>query len=81
MLGNGADQIVLSKPGGVVVDRVAYDDGVIWPDAAGRSISLKLSARDPFSNDDGANWCDSSSHWNAASSDTGTPGQDNDACP
>lgn len=81
ILGNGADQIVLTRPNGLVVDRVAYDDGVIWPDSAGRSISLKLSARDVYANDDGANWCHSVSHWNAANPDTGTPGQDNDACP
>lgn len=81
VLGNGADQIVLQKPNGLVVDRVAYDDGVAWPDLAGHSISLNRSLRDAFSNDDGAQWCPSSTLWNAASTDTGTPGFENDVCP
>lgn len=80
-LGNGADQIVLQKPNGVIVDRVSYDDGVMWPDLAGRSISLTRSLRDAFSNDDGVNWCPSTTNWNAGSPDTGTPGADNDLCP
>lgn len=80
-LGNGADQIVLSRPDGTLVDRVAYDDGVAWPDLAGRSISLKISARDALRNDDPLNWCHSSSTISPTNADTGTPHLDNDACP
>ncbi|MCY2961722.1 MAG: lamin tail domain-containing protein [Planctomycetota bacterium] len=80
-LSNGADQIVLSRADGTLVDRVAYDDGVLWPDLAGRSISLKLVARDVVMNDDPANWCHSSSAISATNADLGTPRRDNDACP
>lgn len=80
-LGNGADQIVLSRPDGTLVDRVAYDDGVLWPDSAGRSISLKLAARDALLNDDPTNWCHSSSTISPTNADAGTPHMDNDACP
>lgn len=79
-LGNAADQIVLSRPNGNVLDRVDYDDGVVWPDSGGRSISLKLSARDQFQNDVGPNWCNSSTPLNGSGSDTGTPRADNDPC-
>jgi hypothetical protein len=80
-LGNAGDQIILSRPNGAVLDRVDYDDGVLWPDTGGRSISVKLAARDQFLNDAGTNWCNSSSPLPAAGTDTGTPGADNDACP
>lgn len=80
-LGNGADQIVLRKPNGVVVDRVDYDDGVAWPDLAGRSVSLTRPTRDALSNDDGTQWCPSTTNWNAGNADTGTPGVENDLCP
>lgn len=80
-LGNGADQIVLSRPDGTLVDRVAYDDGVLWPDTAGRSISLKLAARDALLNDDPTNWCHASSPISGTNPDLGTPRLDNDACP
>ena len=81
VLGNGADQIVLTKPNGIVVDRVDYDDGIVWPDLAGRSVSLTGVLHDAFANDDGASWCPSVTNWNAASPDTGTPGTANDICP
>jgi hypothetical protein len=80
-LANGADQIILSRPDGTLVDRVAYDDGVLWPDLPGRSIALKVSARDANANDDPANWCHSSTPISGTNNDTGTPHQDNDACP
>lgn len=81
VLGNGADQIELRRPSGLVVDRVDYDDGVAWPDDAGRSVSLTGAIRDATMNDDGSLWCSSTTHWNASSTDTGTPGAANDICP
>lgn len=80
-LGNGADTILLSKPDGTLVDRIAYDDGVTWPDSAGRSISLQIAARDVLSNDNGASWCHGLTPISGVNPDTGTPGLDNDACP
>ena len=80
-LGNGADQIILSKGDGTLVDRVAYDDGVLWPDTAGRAIALRNTARTAVLNDDPTNWCHASSPIGPTNTDTGTPHFDNDACP
>jgi hypothetical protein len=81
VLGNTSDQIILTRPGGGVVDRVAYDAVAPWPNGAGKSIALKIAARDAFANDDGANWCLSSTPISGTNPDTGTPSADNDACP
>ena len=80
VLANGSDQIMLTRPNGTLSDRVAYDATSPWPTTAGRSISLKATARDCILNDDGANWCHSSVALNGSNTDTGTPGQDNDPC-
>ena len=79
-LTNSSDEIILSTPDGVVVDRVEYDDGVLWPDTAGRSISLDPSAYDVTANNDPSNWCHSQTPWIGGGSDTGTPGLPNEAC-
>ena len=80
-LGNGADQIMLVKPDGTLIDRVDYDDGVVWPDAAGRSVSLTGSLLDALQNDDGMQWCPGSAPWNGSNPDQGSPGLPNPICP
>ena len=80
-LSNGADEILLALPNGVLVDGVAYDDGVTFPDLPGRSISLRPDMLDPIANDLGANWCHSSSPISGNNPDTGTPRKPNDVCP
>ena len=80
-LGNGADSIVLMRPNGLVVDRVAWDDGVLWPDLPGRSIQVRNEARFALPNDDAGLWCHGTTPISATNADTGTPGADNDACP
>ena len=80
-LGNASDQIQLARPNGVIVDRVAYDDGVLFPDSAGTSLALNNGTRNALQNDDGVNWCDSTSLVSLSNPDLGTPGSDNDACP
>ena len=80
-LSNGADEIILSTPDGVVVDRVAYDDGVLWPESPGQSLALDPAALDVTLNDDPANWCLSQTVWNGGSTDTGTPNAPNTSCP
>lgn len=80
-LANGADEIVLRRRNGQIADRVAYDDGVLWPDLAGQSISLTPAASDPASNDDPMNWCHATSAIAGTGSDLGTPGAPNDVCP
>lgn len=80
-LGNGADQIVLTRRNGFIADRVAYDDGVTWPDQSGQSISLDPVWLDATANDDGANWCHGTTAIGNGNQDTGTPGAANDPCP
>ena len=80
-LTNGADEIVVTGRNGLLLDRVAYDDGVSWPDQSGSSISLHEFLLDAFSNDDPSNWCHSQSALNGSNSDTGTPGLPNELCP
>lgn len=79
-LSNGADEIRLSKPNGKLVDELLYDDGVVWPDTAGRSISLSPDALDSRANDDGANWCHGDTPISGSNPNTGTPGKPNDSC-
>lgn len=79
-LSNGADEIVLSKPNGTVVDEIVYDDGVTWPDDAGRSVSLDPTRLDAVQNDDGASWCHGTTPISGSNPDTGTPGSANDPC-
>lgn len=80
-LSNGADAIQLLDTSGALVDAVAYDDGIFWPDAAGKSLSLNRALVDVGLNDDGANWCDALSSMSASSSDFGTPRLANNVCP
>jgi hypothetical protein len=80
-LGNGADDIQLLDASGLLVDAVAYDDGVFWPDTAGAALNLQRALVDSTLNDDGANWCNSLSPISATNSDTATPRVANNTCP
>ena len=80
-LGNGADDIQLLDASGLLVDAVAYDDGVFWPDTAGAAMNLQRALVDAALNDDGANWCNSLNPISATNSDTGTPRVANNTCP
>jgi len=80
-LSNGADAIQLLDASGALVDAIAYDDGIFWPDAAGKSLSLNRALVDVGLNDDGANWCAALSSISASSADFGTPRLANNVCP
>lgn len=80
-LANGADSIILTAANGALMDRVDYDDGVLWPDSPGMSISLDPAVTDALANDDPANWCHSTTPISVANPDTGTPRAPNDVCP
>ena len=54
---NNSQDLVTLECNETVIDTVAYDDGLTFPDAKGYSISLDPSAYDAELNDDGANWC------------------------
>lgn len=79
-LSNSADEIVLLTPDDVVIDAVEYDNGVEFPNTEGASAQLSFDQYDSTANDDGANWCDSTTLLGSATTDTGTPGADNEVC-
>ena len=76
-LGNGADDVIL-RSGDVIVDQVAWDDGVTFPDPTGASMALSPDTLDAEANDAGANWCASSVAF--GDGDKGSPGQPNPPC-
>lgn len=78
-LKNSSDEIYLHDSAGVLLDAVEYDDGVLWPDTGGMSISLDPAVTDPLVADHSRYWCHSSSTFGGG--DTGTPGAANDVCP
>ncbi len=77
-LRNGADQVILAKPDGTVVDRISYDDGILWPDSSGSSMQLRPGIESPYLNDSGIFWCESSSSFGLGN--LGTPGYAHDDC-
>jgi hypothetical protein len=77
-LDNASDEIVLTAPNAVEVDRVEYDN-VIWPTTGGASASLQPATLDHVLNDDPNRWCVASSTYGGG--DSGTPGAVNDICP
>jgi hypothetical protein len=81
-LNNSGDSVVLVCDG-VEIDRVHYDDGPDFPDAAGRSLSLDPGALD--ANDQGASWCLGATPYfrdpvGADRDNLGTPGAPNPPC-
>ncbi|GEM_PF-1220233 len=77
VLGNASDELFLSN-GTDVIDSIAWDNGLSFPDPTGASISLDSASQDATSNDDGASWCVSRSAY--GDGDLGTPGAANDSC-
>ena len=63
-----------------MVGELLYDDGVVWPDTPGRSISLRPDMLDASANDNGANWCHGDTPISGSNPNTGTPGKLNDSC-
>lgn len=76
-LSNGDDEVVLSRPNGLLVDEVHYDD-ISWPDVAGATLQLSNVRLGPLWNDDPINWCAATQPY--GSGDLGTPGVRNDDC-
>ena len=69
---NSSDAIILQRPRGAVAARVAWDDGVTFPDPNGESMAL----RDFWADDEvAANWCVSTFQYGAG--DLGSPGVQN----
>jgi hypothetical protein len=72
-LANADDEVVLLDSNSVEIDRVEYDGGPLFPDPNGASMALSDPSLD---NNDGSNWCTSSTSFGAG--DLGTPGEAND---
>ncbi len=64
--------------GGTVVDDIAWDNGLTFPDPTGAAIALSDASQDATSNDDGANWCVAAGTY--GDGDAGTPGSANGTC-
>jgi len=75
-LGNGTDEVILSRPDGVVIDRIDYSDS--WF-AMGVALGLDPSFLEMAPNNDPARWCNQVSVV-LSSGEPGTPGVENDAC-
>ena len=73
-LANGDDEVLILH-GLTEIDRVNYDGGPSFPDPTGASMALNDLTND---NNDGSNWCTSSTAF--GDGDLGTPGATND-CP
>jgi hypothetical protein len=82
-LGNGSDDLSLwvQKDDGtkVVIDSVAWDGGVSFPDPDQGSMALEPSFMGTGYNDDGTYWCESPNPW-GTQTDNGTPGAENEWC-
>lgn len=81
-LSNSGDElIIVCDPLGTPtsIDTVAYSSGNGFPSLTGISLNLNPNNLNDSDNDDGANWCESSSMLSGG--DLGTPGAANDACP
>lgn len=74
-LGNGEDGITIQCQG-TIIDKVVWDGGTNFPDPSGISMSLMVDKLDFTSNDDGANWEEST--FTYGDGDFGTPGARND---
>ena len=77
---SNSGQIVALSVGTLELDRVAYDDGLTFPDPVGVSMALEPTAEGADENDEGRRWCASTGPW-AQGSDFGTPGEPNPPCP
>jgi len=71
-LSNSWDEIIISHPAGIIIDQIAYDNGISFPDESGKSMELNS----PFSDNIlGENWTISTNQLQGG--DYGTPGGPN----
>lgn len=75
-LGNGTDEVILSRPDGVIIDAVFYTS-----DWFTKAVAIGLDPRylSADNNDTAANWCDQTTV-TTAGGEPGTPGRENDPC-
>jgi len=75
-LGNGSDEVILSRDDGVVIDEVFYDSDWFTISVAIGLDPMYLSAEN---NDSASNWCDQTTVMTSGG-EPGTPGRTNDPC-
>jgi hypothetical protein len=78
-IANNDDELELTSPGGVDIDKFDYDDTDSDPIEAGMSFGLDPERLDGDLNDDIANWCVQTTILDTMI-DPGTPGTPNDSC-
>jgi hypothetical protein len=78
-IANNDDELTLTGPDGVDIDRFDYDDTDSDPIEAAMSFGLDPNKLDGTLNDDVANWCVQTTLLSGAG-EPGTPGQANDPC-
>ena len=72
VLANGLDELILVSAQGIIIDSVAWDNGLTFPDPTGASMALLDANSD---NSIGSNW--QASVVSYGNGDYGTPGQEN----
>lgn len=76
-LGNNADELILCLSDGITeVDRIVYDNGVLWPDPNGASMVFFGTPADD--NGSPAFWSASTMPWPGSFGDLGSPGYNGD---
>ena len=75
-LGNGDDEVYLSRPDGVVIDELHYNE--TWFES-GIAIGLSPEYLESGDNDDRSRWCNQTTVISSGG-EPGTPGRENDPC-
>lgn len=81
VLNNASETLEVLTPGGSVVSRITYDNGLTYPDPSGASMSLDPSQLTQAGSALGSNWCLGSTPYGGSSQNLGSPGVANPACP
>jgi len=79
ILAHGADEVLLARPNGSLVDLVAYGSAPGWVDPVGASLQLCTDRLAVNWNDSPDHWCEAPVSW--AGGDLGSPGVLNPPCP
>jgi hypothetical protein len=76
-LANSSDALILESNAPVEIDRVEWDNGATFPDSNGASMNLDPTKFNYLDNNNGGNWCESTT---VMGTQFGTPGAANTSC-